>query len=229
MAYEKDNRWGVFLRELSRVPSKTEALKKAKIDQAEYLIRCEDDADFVSAVATAYDAGVDALEDVAVQRAMLGVDEPVYWQGIVVGFKTVYSDRLLTFLLQGNREKYRGEGEKAANLSEEARNTISEVFESIQSEYQGKKIDDSKIFAPKSKNGPKSLFRAALESLGKAETSEGKTLPLLPQSKVHKFAPPTEAADNSTVITVDDGVSDELAVELGTKPRQSAKLKSRRR
>lgn len=229
MAYEKDQRWGVFLRELSRVPSKTEALKKAKIEQAEYLIRCEDDADFVSAVATAWDAGIDSLEDVAVQRAMLGVDEPVYWQGIVVGFKTVYSDRLLTFLLQGNREKYRGEGEKSASLSEEARTTISEVFESIQSEYQGKKTDDSKIFAPKGRNGSKSLFRTALESLGKAETVEGKTLPLLPQTKVYSFAPPTEASDNSTSVDIDEGTADELASQLGTKPRQSAKLKNRRK
>lgn len=126
--YADDNRWDVFLQELSAAPDRTSALEKAGIDPAEYFERCKNDSDFVAKVADHFDFGIDALEDTAVRRAMFGTEEAVFWQGQVVGWKTVYSDRLLTFLLAGNRAKYRGEGEKSSQLSDEARRTINDVF-----------------------------------------------------------------------------------------------------
>jgi len=48
------------------------------------------------------------LEDEAVRRAMDGVDEPIYQQGVKVGTKRRYSDVLLIFLLKGiYPDKYR--------------------------------------------------------------------------------------------------------------------------
>ena len=126
--YADDTRWDVFLRELSQAPDRTSALEKAGLDSTEYLERCKADSGFVASVAECFDAGIDSLEDTAVRRAMIGTEEAVFWQGQVVGWKTVYSDRLLTFLLAGNRAKYRGEGEKSSRLSDEARRTIEDVF-----------------------------------------------------------------------------------------------------
>lgn len=230
MAYETDERWNVFLRELCRLPSKSDALKNAKITQSEYLARCEDDADFVSAVTSARSAGIEALEDVAIQRAVLGVDEPIYWQGTVVGFKTVYSDRLLTFLLQGNVEKYRGEGEKATNLSDEARGTIAEVFASLQAEYEGKKTDITKILSKKGKAGRPSLFRQALSEIGTTEDQAGEKKHLFGMPATYTFAAPPEETEDAEFIDVEKAeTTDEQAKDLGIKPKGSAKLKSRRK
>lgn len=47
------------------------------------------------------------LEEAAVERAVEGVDEPIYYQGEHVGDKKKYSDDLLKFLMQANNpEKY---------------------------------------------------------------------------------------------------------------------------
>ena len=47
------------------------------------------------------------LEEAAVERAVEGVDEPIYYQGMHVGDKKKYSDDLLKFLMQANNpEKY---------------------------------------------------------------------------------------------------------------------------
>lgn len=135
--YADDTRWEVFLRELSQAPDRTTALEKAGIDPTEYFERCKADSGFVAQVADHFDAGIDSLEDTAVRRAMFGTEEAVFWQGQVVGWKTVYSDRLLTFLLAGNRAKYRGEGEKSSRLSDEARRTIEDVFSDATTEGGG--------------------------------------------------------------------------------------------
>ena len=56
----------------------------------------------------AIDVATDALELVARQRAALGVEEPVYYQGQIVGHIRKYSDVLLIFLLKAHRpEKFR--------------------------------------------------------------------------------------------------------------------------
>ena len=50
----------------------------------------------------------DTLEMEARRRASLGVEEPVYYQGQVVGYVRKYSDVLLMFLLKAQRpEKFR--------------------------------------------------------------------------------------------------------------------------
>lgn len=54
---------------------------------------------------------VETLEAAADDRAIKGVDEPVYYEGEVVGHKKKYSDALLMFRLKGlNPERYAERG-----------------------------------------------------------------------------------------------------------------------
>ena len=84
------------------------AAREAAIDtQTAYRWRKADD-DFREAWETALNESVDRLETEARRRALDGVLEPVYYQGVEVGHQTRYSDTLLIFLLKGARPaKYR--------------------------------------------------------------------------------------------------------------------------
>jgi hypothetical protein len=66
------------------------------------------DASFLEAFKQAKILAGETLEAEAIRRAHDGVDEPVYQGGRLVGWKRVYSDTLLIFLLKGLMpEKYR--------------------------------------------------------------------------------------------------------------------------
>lgn len=57
---------------------------------------------------TAEEEGTDLLEDEAARRAAEGVDEPVFYKGVVAGVVRKYSDTLLIVLLKARRpDKYR--------------------------------------------------------------------------------------------------------------------------
>ncbi|QIG52772.1 hypothetical protein G6N82_00090 [Altererythrobacter sp. BO-6] len=61
--------------------------------------------------------GIARIEDIAMDRAINGVEEPVYSYGALVGTRTRYNDRLLMFLLR-NRAPHRfAEGGGARGLS----------------------------------------------------------------------------------------------------------------
>ena len=55
---------------------------------------------FRAAWQAAIDLGVQRIEDVAMDRALNGVDVPVYSYGKLVGTRTAYTDRLLMFMLR---------------------------------------------------------------------------------------------------------------------------------
>jgi hypothetical protein len=67
------------------------------------------DADFGKAWNLAIEIGYGILEDEAIRRAVLGVQEPIYQKGELVGYVTRYSDSLLAFLLKGRRRQIYGE------------------------------------------------------------------------------------------------------------------------
>lgn len=50
-----------------------------------------------------FDEVTDKLEEAGLKRAVDGVEEDVFYQGIACGKKTVYSDSLLAMMLQGRR------------------------------------------------------------------------------------------------------------------------------
>lgn len=47
------------------------------------------------------------IEQALKQRAIDGVEEPIYWNGTVVGHKLVYSDSLLALMAKANLKAYR--------------------------------------------------------------------------------------------------------------------------
>jgi hypothetical protein len=63
--------------------------------------------------------GVDHLEDVAVTRATVGVQRPVYQGGAHVGDITEYSDSLLMFLMRGRRPEVYGQKVAVTNNKQE--------------------------------------------------------------------------------------------------------------
>lgn len=63
---------------------------------------------YAAAFADAQDDAADSLEAEATRRARLGVSEPIYQGGKLVGYKRNFSDTLLIFLLKGLRpEKFK--------------------------------------------------------------------------------------------------------------------------
>lgn len=70
-------------------------------DTTIYRLRRHPEADsFRKAWEAALDIGIAKIEDVAMDRAMNGVEVPVYHRGKLVGSRRVYNDRLLMFLLR---------------------------------------------------------------------------------------------------------------------------------
>lgn len=66
------------------------------------------DSGFADEWTKALEAGIDALEDEAMRRALEGGEEPVFYQGKIVGSVRKYSDTLLMFMLKARRpERYR--------------------------------------------------------------------------------------------------------------------------
>ncbi len=83
-----------------------------------YQLRRQPGADsFRAAWESALQLGVQRIEDVAMDRALNGVEEPLYSYGKLVGSRTRYNDRLLMFILR-NRAPERfaaGGGPKGLN------------------------------------------------------------------------------------------------------------------
>ncbi len=89
----------------------------ARADHGAYLLRRHPEAaGFRAAWDVALDIGMRRIEDVAMDRALHGVETPVYSYGKIVGTRTVYNDRLLMFMLR-NRAPDRFTGGKAQALS----------------------------------------------------------------------------------------------------------------
>ena len=82
-----------------------------------YLLRRHPEAgEFRKAWEAALALGVQRIEDVAMDRALNGVEVPVYHFGEVVGWRTVYNDYLLMFLLR-NRAPKRFGADNARGMS----------------------------------------------------------------------------------------------------------------
>ncbi len=71
---------------------------------------------FRKAWLAALDLGVQRLEDVAMDRALNGIDVPVYSYGTLVGMRKSYNDRLLMFMLRNRApERFAEGGPQALN------------------------------------------------------------------------------------------------------------------
>ncbi len=86
----------------------TEACRQASVSRTTHHRWLAQDPAYATAFAEAEVKAVEALEDEARRRGMLGVEEPVFYEGQRVDVIRKYSDTLLIFLLKGAKpEKYR--------------------------------------------------------------------------------------------------------------------------
>ena len=93
-----------FLAALSVHGVMSRAAEAAGVDRTTPWRRRESDPEFAKACQEAIDQAADALETEARRRALEGIVEDVYHQGVVVGQKRNYSDSLLALLLKGRRK-----------------------------------------------------------------------------------------------------------------------------
>lgn len=76
------------------------------------------DPEFAKAWDEALEAANDVLEAEAIRRGVDGVREPIYYRGTLVGYKLVYSDRMLELLLKGNNpEKFNRNSQTDININ----------------------------------------------------------------------------------------------------------------
>jgi len=96
-----------FLEELRKDGNVTRACTFIGISRTVIYYRKKKDPEFAEAWSEAVQRGIDGLIDEAKRRAYSGITDPVYHKGERVGYKQVYSDTLLMFLIKGNRPEYR--------------------------------------------------------------------------------------------------------------------------
>ncbi|MEZ5682235.1 MAG: hypothetical protein R3E14_13180 [Erythrobacter sp.] len=77
---------------------------------AYHLRRQEGAEEFAAAWQAALDLGMQRIEDVAMDRALNGVEQPVYSYGKLVGTRVVHNDRLLMFMLRNRSADRFAEG-----------------------------------------------------------------------------------------------------------------------
>ena len=101
-----------FLAAYAKCGTVTHAAEAAGIDRSSHTHWMHSDPEYVQAFELAKQMAIESLEAEARRRATLGVDDPVFYQGEVVGHRKVYSDNLLMFLLKGAAPaKYRERAE----------------------------------------------------------------------------------------------------------------------
>ena len=91
---------------------KSAARRVGRAEVGAYLLRRHPEAEeFRRAWDAALDIGMRRIEDVAMERALNGVEVPVYSYGKLLGSRTVYNDRLLMFMLRNRAsERFAGGG-----------------------------------------------------------------------------------------------------------------------
>jgi hypothetical protein len=105
---ERQRRFIAALADLGSVKAAAHAVNMAP--EGAYQLRRHPEAhEFRKAWDTALALGVQRLEDVAMDRALNGVEVPVYSYGKLVGTRRKYNDRLLMFLLRTRAKKRFGE------------------------------------------------------------------------------------------------------------------------
>lgn len=100
-----------------------------------YLRRQPGAGSFRAAWEAALDLGVQRIEDVAMDRALNGVEVPVYSYGKLVGTRRTFNDRLLMFMLR-NRAPKRFAGGGARGLSAMDRTTLARLKQEWRKEWE---------------------------------------------------------------------------------------------
>ncbi len=114
-----DERQREFIEALADTGSVAAACKAANMSTVgAYQLRRQPGADsFRKAWEAALALGVQRIEDVAMERALNGVELPVYSYGKLVGTRISYNDRLLMFMLRNRAPQRFADGGRAKGLS----------------------------------------------------------------------------------------------------------------
>ena len=114
---------------------KSAARRVGRAEVGAYLLRRHPDAQqFRAAWDAALDIGMRRIEDVAMDRALHGVEVPVYSYGKLVGSRTVYNDRLVMFMLR-NRAPDRFAGGKAKAMNATDKDTLARLKKQWREEW----------------------------------------------------------------------------------------------
>ena len=105
---------------------------------AYHLRRHPEAGEFRRAWKAALALGVQQLEDVAMERALHGVEVPVYSYGKLIGSRVVHNDRLLMFLLRNRAPKRFGEGGRM-NLADRA--TLANLKRQWRKQWEREEFD----------------------------------------------------------------------------------------
>ncbi|MBU6266902.1 MAG: hypothetical protein KGN34_05125 [Sphingomonadales bacterium] len=104
-----------------------------------YLLRRHPEAhEFRAAWEAALALGVQRLEDIAMDRALNGVEVPVYAYGNIIGSRTVYNDALLMFLLR-NRAAHRFFADNANGNDVATRSHLARLKREWRAEWEAEK------------------------------------------------------------------------------------------
>lgn len=146
-----DEAKAAFLRSLQRVPNVADAARASGWSIRSWFRVRERDPAFAKAWADAVRAGVQVIEAIAAKRAFEGVDEPVYQQGVLVGYKRVFSDRMAELLLRAHdparfSEKVMVAGNVSATLKVE--HSLSPALEEMFKRVVGERGSGQAIAAP---------------------------------------------------------------------------------
>ena len=133
-------------------------------ESAYYLRRQPDAESFAGAWQAALDHGVKRIEDTAMDRALNGVEVPVYSYGKLVGTRRVYNDRLLMFMLR-NRAPGRFAADGARGLSGLDKQRLAEEKKRWRQEW----ARESKAKQLERRKGAYEKFTARIETMQKRE------------------------------------------------------------
>jgi hypothetical protein len=101
-----------------------------------YLLRCHPERkSFRKAWEAALSLGVQRLEDVAMERALYGVEVPVYSYGKLVGTRRVHNEALLMFLLR-NRAPRRFAADSLNNLDAASKASLERLKREWRAEWE---------------------------------------------------------------------------------------------
>lgn len=107
----------LFLVALAAEPNVSQAAKLAGLSRAFAYELKHRDPEFANAWDHAMGQSVDNLEAALFNRAIKGVEEPVFWQGQQVGTVTKYDNRLGLGLLRAHKKEYNPTQRVDANVA----------------------------------------------------------------------------------------------------------------
>lgn len=98
---------GVFLESVRRTGLVAKSARAAGTDSKRIKNECERDKEFGTEFQEALTLYAETVQEELHRRAMEGVEETVYFQGVPCGTKTNYSDALLTTLVKAKSPEFR--------------------------------------------------------------------------------------------------------------------------